>query len=98
MAFGRIGKALSKPFRKAGKQLKKNASTILTGGVSDVIEKTGEALTPDVNIDIPTPKEEPVMPIPDEELSRAARRRARARRKGGRSSSILTGGDTLGGY
>jgi len=84
---------------KTPKFLKKIESAVKkgTGGYFG-LEKAGETvsniLTPDINI--PAPPEPKVMPIPDEELGKASRRRLRAKRRGGRSSTILSQEDTLG--
>lgn len=91
-----LGKSGAKAVKKGVKDVGKAQLKILGGGVPEGINKTVDTLIPDINI--PGPEKEAVMPIPDEELGRAARRRMRARRKGGRSSSILTGGDSIGGY
>lgn len=106
-----IGRKLKRSVRKVTKGIKRGVRKLEKGtktGLETTANRAGEvammpvekvvgALTPEIP-DIPEPEKQAVMPIPDEELSRSARRRARARRKGGRSSSILTGGDSLGGY
>jgi len=62
--------------------------------IKQPLKQLGDILAPDINIPAaPTPK---VMPIPDQLGSIAAKRRKRAMAKSGRSTSILSGGDTLG--
>ena len=85
--------------KRAAKGVKSGVKRIREEGGGAAKELTGvslleSVLSPDINI--PAPPEERVMPIPDVELGISARRKQRARRRGGRSASILTGQDTLG--
>lgn len=78
----------------AGKSLLEGGGFIDLATLQSAGEGVSKVLTP--KIVMPDQPEKKVMPIPDEELSKRSRRRARARRKGGRSSSILSDSDSLG--
>lgn len=85
-----------KALKKLGRKLE---GVVKTGtgdyfGLGKAGDELSNLLTPDINI--PAPKEPKVMPIPDEELAMKQRRRLRSKRKGGRSSTILSQEDTLG--
>ena len=47
----------------------------------------------DVHFSPRLPKENPVVPLPDEDAIDVARRRRRSRRQGSRASTVLTGGE-----
>lgn len=104
----RTVKKVERTARKVGRETKKVTSQIgaearrLEGKSEYAINPTagaqveaGRSVMPTAPGDIPTPEAPTAMPVPDDELARTARRRARQKRRGGRSSSILTG-DTLG--
>jgi hypothetical protein len=69
------------------------ASLALTAGASLLGKKKKSSATP-------TTPDVPTMPLPDDQAVANAKKEAiiRQRARGGRSSTILTGGDTLGGY
>lgn len=96
------GRSLERGVRSAGRGVERETRS--AGRTVDVASRRTDPLRLGKDItkgltetpEIPVPEEATPMPLPDEELSRAARRRSRAKRRGGRSSSILTGGDSLG--
>lgn len=96
-----IDKATAGEIKAAGKSTERE---IKSAGrtVDEAHRKTnplragGDALSGLMPEEAAIPEPDAPIAIPDEELSRTARRRSRAKRRGGRSSSILTGSDSLG--
>lgn len=86
------GKKLEREGKVAGTKVAKATGL---GYLAEGAKRQIDKLTPE-EAAIPTAPEATPMPIPDEELSRIARRRSRARRRGGRASSILSDSETLG--
>lgn len=85
----RVGKRTEKQAQIAGQQFSR------TLPIGRAAAKKVRELTPSEEA-LPGAPEATPIPIPDEELSRIARRRSRARRRGGRASSILSDSETLG--
>ena len=96
---GRISAAADKAGGQAERAVKRSASeTAKITGTQALLEGTKkqlDKLSPDEQAAPPIPEPAP-MPIPDEQLSLVARRRARAQRRGARSTSILSDGGNLG--
>ena len=93
----RTGRRIEKEVGRSAEDvisLPKTATEKTVQAGAEVLGEVGEALSPDINI--PTPEDPTPIPMPDEELARVARRRSMAKRRRGRSASILTGADTLG--
>lgn len=87
----KIGRKIEKIHKRAGREVEKGVKVAFdpVGGAKSAMDD----MVPDVNI--PGPPEEKVMPLPDD-ISLTARRKQRARTRGGRSSSILSDSETLG--
>ena len=93
----KVRKEVKRTGRRVGKEVERAAEVIghpVARGIEETIGEVGEVLSPDITIT--TPEEPTPIPMPDEELARVARRRSMAKRRRGRSASILTGADTLG--
>jgi len=92
------GRKLKKAVKSGAKSVAGAAGNVAAATIGAGVDAIGKALTPDINIPEMTPEGKPVMPIPDEEAQRlsALRSRSRRRGRGGRSASILSGGDSLG--
>lgn len=93
-----VGKALPKVLEDTAKDPFKLALALGTGGGTALTDVAGEAVDPSNEMPDQTPPV-PVLPtIDNEDVRKATKRRAALlRSRGGRQSTILTGGSSTGG-